>query len=167
MSFSNIRTETDLSLLAQELAAKLKPGDRVLLEGPMGSGKTTFARYLLAALGAQQPSEGSPTFPIVHEYRCPRGEIIHLDFYRLNSGLEIEMAGIPGYFWERDHAIIITEWLSAHPSFRKAVLHKSHNKCSNWFVTLRFSDHPEQREILISLEDYKEHQSEVKPNSSK
>ena len=57
----------------------LAQGSRVLLEGPMGAGKTTFARALLRALGVRQPPEGSPTFAIAHEYDSPRGGVVHYD----------------------------------------------------------------------------------------
>jgi tRNA threonylcarbamoyladenosine biosynthesis protein TsaE len=86
----------------------------------MGVGKTTFARALLAGLGLVQPPEGSPTFAIAHEYSTPQGEVAHVDFYRLNSELEIEEAGIPAYLWERN-LIVITEWLSSWPGFEDQV----------------------------------------------
>lgn len=113
-------SESQLALIAGELAHQLKAGDRVALEGPMGVGKTTFARALLAGLGLVQPPEGSPTFAIAHEYSTPQGEVAHVDFYRLNSELEIEEAGIPAYLWERN-LIVITEWLSSWPGFEDQV----------------------------------------------
>src|SRR5262245_58300605 len=77
--------------LARELAGELRNGDRVLLEGTLGAGKTTFARALLEALGVHQPPEGSPTFAIAHEYRARAvPEIVHIDFYRLKHESEIE-----------------------------------------------------------------------------
>ncbi len=87
----------------------------------MGVGKTTFARALLAGLGLEQPPEGSPTFAIAHEYDTPQGPVVHMDFYRLKSEIEIDEAGIPSYFWERD-LIAITEWLSSWPNFEREVL---------------------------------------------
>src|SRR5581483_10858229 len=76
-------SEAQLSKLAQELADELSPGDRVLLEGPMGAGKSTFARALIRALGVDQGAEGSPTFAIAHEYRSKKKgrdcAIVHLD----------------------------------------------------------------------------------------
>ncbi|MGZ3686854.1 MAG: tRNA (adenosine(37)-N6)-threonylcarbamoyltransferase complex ATPase subunit type 1 TsaE [Bdellovibrionota bacterium] len=113
--------EEELRAAAAELARELAPGDRVLLEGVMGAGKTTFARALLSALGVHQPPEGSPTFAIAHEYEAPRGDVVHIDYYRLKSEAEIEDAGIPGYYWERQ-AIVISEWLAQFPEFERAVL---------------------------------------------
>src|SRR4051812_19325140 len=86
--------ESELLRIARDFAAVLSRGDRVLLEGEMGVGKTTFARALLEGLGVVQPPEGSPTFAIAHEYFSARGDVVHIDFYRLKSEAEIEDAGV-------------------------------------------------------------------------
>lgn len=86
----------------------------------MGAGKTTFARALLGALGIEQPPEGSPSFAIAHEYWCRRGDVVHMDLYRIKSEGEIEEAGLETYFWERE-LIAITEWLASWPGFERAV----------------------------------------------
>jgi tRNA threonylcarbamoyladenosine biosynthesis protein TsaE len=93
----------------------------VLLEGPLGAGKTTFAKALLESMSVIQPPEGSPSFAIAHEYHSPRGAVIHLDLYRLKSEAELEDAGIPDYFARAD-SIVLCEWLSAFPLFREGVL---------------------------------------------
>jgi tRNA threonylcarbamoyladenosine biosynthesis protein TsaE len=66
-----------------ELAARLAPGDVVLVSGELGSGKTTFVRGACRALGVEGPVQ-SPTFTIgyVHEGRV---EVAHLDLYRIGS----------------------------------------------------------------------------------
>jgi len=56
--------------LARKLAAELKPGDVLCLEGDLGAGKTTFTQGLAAALGVQGRVT-SPTFCIVQEHRTP------------------------------------------------------------------------------------------------
>src|SRR4051812_24616039 len=114
-------SEAETRRLAAELAIQLKAGDRVFLEGELGAGKTTFARALLEALSIEQPAEGSPTFPIAHEYRGPDCDVIHVDFYRLKREAELDEAGVTAYFWERD-AIVVCEWISLFPKFREAVM---------------------------------------------
>lgn len=101
----------------------------------MGVGKTTFARALLHALGVEQPPEGSPTFAIAHEYDSPHGGVIHIDYYRLKSESEIDDAGIPSYYWERD-LIVISEWLSSWPELEQKVIQSGRT----WQVRLSFSD---------------------------
>src|SRR2546423_15299135 len=68
---------------AAELAARLRPGDVVLVSGELGSGKTTFVRGACRALGVEGPVT-SPTFEIGHIY-AGSVEIAHLDLYRLPS----------------------------------------------------------------------------------
>jgi tRNA threonylcarbamoyladenosine biosynthesis protein TsaE len=66
---------------AAELAARLRPGDTVLVSGELGSGKTTFVRGACRALGVEDVVT-SPTFTIGHLYRG-RVEVAHLDLYRV------------------------------------------------------------------------------------
>jgi tRNA threonylcarbamoyladenosine biosynthesis protein TsaE len=67
-----------------ELAARLRPGDVVLVTGELGSGKTTFVRGAARALGVTDPVT-SPTFTIGHIYDGAGIEVAHLDLYRLLS----------------------------------------------------------------------------------
>ncbi|MEX1141748.1 MAG: tRNA (adenosine(37)-N6)-threonylcarbamoyltransferase complex ATPase subunit type 1 TsaE [Thermoleophilaceae bacterium] len=66
-----------------ELAARLSPGDVVLVSGELGSGKTTFVRGACRALGVEGPVT-SPTFTIGHVLPG-RTEVAHLDLYRLDG----------------------------------------------------------------------------------
>lgn len=69
--------------LGAELAARLSPGDVVMVSGDLGAGKTTFVRGAARALGVEGPVT-SPTFTIGH-LLAGRVEIAHLDLYRLSS----------------------------------------------------------------------------------
>lgn len=73
-----------LEALALELARELPSGAVIRLEGPLGAGKTTFARAFVGARGATVEAT-SPTYTLAHRYDGPHGEIWHLDCYRLRD----------------------------------------------------------------------------------
>ncbi|MEK6704838.1 MAG: tRNA (adenosine(37)-N6)-threonylcarbamoyltransferase complex ATPase subunit type 1 TsaE [Bdellovibrionota bacterium] len=138
-------SENSLRALAVQLASKLGVGCRVMLEGQLGAGKTTFAVSLLEALGVQQKLKGSPSFPIVYEYSYSHGKIAHIDFFRLRSEMEIEEVGIHTYFWD-PKCITIAEWISLCPKFERSVLSDG----INWKVKISFCDNqPDKRDLVI------------------
>jgi tRNA threonylcarbamoyl adenosine modification protein YjeE len=75
-------SEAETTAAGRELGARLPPGSVVLLEGPLGAGKTAFARGLAEGLGCDRDDVSSPTFTIVQEYRG-RLTLQHVDLYRL------------------------------------------------------------------------------------
>jgi tRNA threonylcarbamoyladenosine biosynthesis protein TsaE len=79
---------TETEALGAELAAGLREGDVVLVQGELGSGKTTLVRGAARALGVAD-AVTSPTFSIGHRYRARNVTVSHLDLYRL-GGLEHE-----------------------------------------------------------------------------
>jgi tRNA threonylcarbamoyladenosine biosynthesis protein TsaE len=95
------------SELAQQLATTLQPGDCLLLEGPIGAGKTHFARSLIQSLMLQIEDVPSPTFTLVQTYDVTAGELWHADLYRLTALEEIEELGLMEAF---DEAICLIEW---------------------------------------------------------
>jgi tRNA threonylcarbamoyladenosine biosynthesis protein TsaE len=83
-----VRVETDSAgqteAVGAELAARLQPGDLVLVAGELGSGKTTFVRGAARALGVTDQVT-SPTFTIGQVYGGGPVEVAHIDLYRLRS----------------------------------------------------------------------------------
>ena len=69
----------------------------VELHGPLGAGKTTFARHLLHALGVEGRVK-SPTYAVVETYDLPSGTVAHFDFYRFDDPQEWEDAGLRELF---------------------------------------------------------------------
>lgn len=94
-----------LSLLPEELA-----GWTVLLSGELGAGKSTFARALIKAAGHNGPVP-SPTYTLVEPYQLPRGNIYHIDLYRIASEEELRYLG-----WsELDDGLRLVEWPDRAP----------------------------------------------------
>lgn len=94
------------------MANAAQPGDRIALVGPLGAGKTQFAKGFAAGLGVREVVN-SPSFTLMAEYdgRLP---LFHQDLYRL-SGLEEALAG--GLIDERqEEGITISEWAERLPA---------------------------------------------------
>ena len=94
--------------LGAALASALRPGDVVALSGPLGAGKTTFARGALAALGLSGEAP-SPSFSLIIAYDPPdvRLPLWHVDLYRIEDADEIEELGLDDA--RLDSALLI-EW---------------------------------------------------------
>jgi tRNA threonylcarbamoyladenosine biosynthesis protein TsaE len=75
---------TQTESLGAELAAGLRDGDVVLVQGELGTGKTTLVRGAARALGVTDPVT-SPTFSIGHRYRAVAVTVSHLDLYRVGE----------------------------------------------------------------------------------
>ena len=89
-----------------QLAAWLRPGDVVLVSGELGSGKTTFVRGAVRALGVEGPVT-SPTFTIGHVL-AGSPEVAHLDLYRLGSLAAEDPALLDDYL--TPERIAFVEW---------------------------------------------------------
>ena len=94
--------------LGASTAAQLRPGDLVLLVGPLGAGKTTFVQGVAQTLDVVGPVT-SPTFVIAREHgSCGTGPpLIHVDAYRLGGVAELDDLDLDASL--RD-AVTIVEW---------------------------------------------------------
>jgi tRNA threonylcarbamoyladenosine biosynthesis protein TsaE len=102
--------------LAAAFARELRPGDVVALEGPLGSGKTTFVAAVVRALG-NSSHVTSPTFTFRHHYEgTPPVE--HLDLFRLEDPAEAAQLGLEEAFGA--DRIVLVEWPERLPGLRPA-----------------------------------------------
>jgi tRNA threonylcarbamoyladenosine biosynthesis protein TsaE len=93
--------------LGAAVAATLRPGMRVYLEGDLGAGKTTFSRGLVRALG-HTGNVRSPTYTLVEIYVFSGYILYHFDFYRFNDPDEWHESGLDEHFNEQ--SVCLVEW---------------------------------------------------------
>ena len=94
--------------LGERLAGELRPGDVILLEGPLGAGKSEFARGIALGLGVRERVT-SPSFTILNVYTSGRCPLYHFDWYRLSDPEELYEMGMEEYLIGGD-GITLVEW---------------------------------------------------------
>lgn len=105
--FSHSDEET-LDLGAQ-LAEGFSGGEIVLLDGPLGAGKTIFVKGIAHGLGINVDEVSSPSFTLVNPYQG-RLTLYHLDLYRLDDGLMAAQAVDLQELLADEQAVIVIEW---------------------------------------------------------
>ncbi|WP_461828856.1 tRNA (adenosine(37)-N6)-threonylcarbamoyltransferase complex ATPase subunit type 1 TsaE [Aquifex sp.] len=97
-----VKSEEEMFRLAQEIAEELKGREVICLKGDLGAGKTTFVKGLAKALGIREGYQvRSPTFTLVNEYPTRKGNLIHIDLYRVKDFDYSEFVG---------QGILAVEW---------------------------------------------------------
>ncbi|MFC4535125.1 tRNA (adenosine(37)-N6)-threonylcarbamoyltransferase complex ATPase subunit type 1 TsaE [Sphaerisporangium dianthi] len=101
-------TTEDMWALGDEIARLLRPGDLVVLSGPLGAGKTTLVQGIAEGLKVRGPIT-SPTFVIarVHPSLAGGPALVHADAYRLGGALEVDDLDLDASL---DDSVTVVEW---------------------------------------------------------
>ena len=106
-----------MEALGRDAAVAARPGMVIALVGGLGAGKTHWTKGFVAGLGS--PAEvTSPTFGLVHEYPGGRFPVVHMDFYRMQSGHELLALGWDEYL--DSGAVVVAEWADRFPALLPA-----------------------------------------------
>jgi tRNA threonylcarbamoyladenosine biosynthesis protein TsaE len=101
-----IDTPDGMEQFGERIGGMLRPGDLVVLTGPLGAGKTTLTRGIGAGLGVRGPVQ-SPTFVIARTHPSLVGgaPLVHVDAYRLGSAVELDDLDI-----DLEGSVVVVEW---------------------------------------------------------
>jgi tRNA threonylcarbamoyladenosine biosynthesis protein TsaE len=102
------RSVSETHDIGQRVGALLQAGDVVILDGPLGAGKTTFTQGIAQGLGVRGPIT-SPTFVIarIHPSLIGGPALVHVDAYRVNSLAEIDDLDMDG---DLNNSVVVAEW---------------------------------------------------------
>ncbi|MCE5180367.1 MAG: tRNA (adenosine(37)-N6)-threonylcarbamoyltransferase complex ATPase subunit type 1 TsaE [Betaproteobacteria bacterium] len=103
----HLADESATDAFGAELAALLRPGLMITLNGDLGAGKTALVRAILRALGYTGKVK-SPTYTLVEHYVISSLYLYHFDFYRFNDPDEWHEAGFREYF--NESSVCLVEW---------------------------------------------------------
>lgn len=103
---AEVPTAEDMHELGIRFAGLLRAGDLVVLDGPLGAGKTTLSRGIGEGLGIRGPVT-SPTFVLARTHPSLVGgpPLVHVDAYRLGSALELDDLDI-----DFERSVVVVEW---------------------------------------------------------
>lgn len=108
-----LATAEDTQAFGSELGRALRAGDLVILDGPLGAGKTTLTQGIARGMGVKGRVT-SPTFVIAREHTSPSGgpTLVHVDAYRLldHSSDPLGELDALDLDTELDHAVVVAEW---------------------------------------------------------
>ncbi|WP_310708481.1 tRNA (adenosine(37)-N6)-threonylcarbamoyltransferase complex ATPase subunit type 1 TsaE [Nonomuraea sp. 3-1Str] len=108
MNAERLPTADDMRAYGARLAARLRPGDLVVLSGPLGAGKTTLVQGIAEGLKVRGPIT-SPTFVIarVHPSLGQGPPLVHADAYRLGGDLEVDDLDLDASL---EDSVTVVEW---------------------------------------------------------
>ena len=96
----------DTHALGRELAGVLRPGDLVVLVGPLGAGKTALTQGIGVGLGVRE-AVTSPTFVIARVHGGGRVPLVHVDAYRLGGAADVEDLDLDA---STEESVTVVEW---------------------------------------------------------
>ena len=102
-------TEADTFQLGEQLGRELVGGEVILLNGPLGAGKTLIVKGIAHALGVDEDDVSSPSFTLVNPYDG-RLRMYHIDLYRLDEGASAAHAVDLDELLSDERAVIVIEW---------------------------------------------------------
>lgn len=105
-----VHQESDLAKVVDKILPLLQHQQILFFEGEVGSGKTTFIRYLLESLAKKTNQDfhflGSPTYQREHHYNLKKLNLVHFDFYQVDQKTHIDLED---YFMDN---CLLVEWPS-------------------------------------------------------
>ena len=142
----------DTQVAGEAFASLLRPGDIVLLSGPLGAGKTTFTQGVGRGLGVHERVT-SPTFTIVRQHECVNElgitTLHHADVYRVGSLGEVDDLAL-GELVE-ESAVAVVEWGEiASPLFGRDVISVSFDIDESEGRTIEVDGALAGREVLLN-----------------
>jgi tRNA threonylcarbamoyladenosine biosynthesis protein TsaE len=102
-------SQTETFQLGERLGAELTGGEIILLDGPLGAGKTMMVKGIATALGLDQEEVTSPSFTLVNPHHG-RLLLYHIDLYRLDAGASAAHAVDLDEILTDEAAVVIVEW---------------------------------------------------------
>ena len=102
-------SQSETFQLGERLGAELTGGEIILLDGPLGAGKTMMVKGIATALGLDQEEVTSPSFTLVNPHHG-RLLLYHIDLYRLDAGASAAHAVDLDEILTDEAAVVIVEW---------------------------------------------------------
>ncbi len=104
------RSAEETIALGRSLAPEMKGLHLVLLQGDLGTGKTTLVKGIAEGLKAAESHDvTSPTYTLIHEYHGPDIDLYHIDLYRVEKRRELDTLGVEELLTE-ENSLLLVEW---------------------------------------------------------
>lgn len=114
----NSAGEAETFALGARVGSRLAGGETLLLDGPLGAGKTVFVKGLASGLRIDVDEVNSPSFTLVNRYDGGRLALYHLDLYRLPQGAAAAHAVDLDELLADERAVIVIEWAERMGGYR-------------------------------------------------